>query len=160
MTLNRSLFFTVVGLLFAVLFVPLYVNNSLFFPFITGKNFAFRIIVELAALIWVILMLRDKSYRPKLSWLSIAVVVFVGVVAVADAFGSNPVKSFLSNFERMEGWITLAHLLVYFFLLTSVLRTWKYWRSFFQFSVAVSVIVCIHGFMQLAGVASIHQSLS
>lgn len=160
MTLNRSLFFTTVGLLFAVLFIPLFVSNSLFFPFITGKNFAFRIIVELATLAWVVLMLRDKTYRPKFSWLSVAVAVFVLVVGIADIFSSNPVKSFLSNFERMEGWITIAHLALYFFVLTSVFRTWAFWKRFFQVSVGVSVVVSIYGFMQLAGVASIHQSVS
>ena len=32
---------------FALPFVVLFVAQSLFFPFITGKNFAFRIIVEI-----------------------------------------------------------------------------------------------------------------
>ena len=160
MTLNRSLFFTIVGLLFAVLAVPLIVANSLFFPFITGKNFTFRILVEIAALLWVVLMLRDSQYRPKFSWLSIAVVVFVAIVGVADIFSANPVKSFLSNFERMEGWITMAHLLVYFLMLGTLLKKWSIWEKFFQTSVAVSVISCIYGFMQLAGAVAIHQSTS
>ena len=160
MTLNRSLFFTTVGLLFAALFIPLIVTNSLFFPFITGKNFTFRIVVELAALSWVILMLRDKSYRPKFSWLSVSLVFFVGIVAVADMLGSNPVKSFLSNFERMEGWITLIHLLIFFLLMTAVFKTWANWQRFFQVSVGVSLIICIYGFLQLAGKAAIHQSVS
>ncbi len=150
MTFNRSLFFTVVGLLFAVLFIPLFVTNSLFFPYITGKNFAFRIIVELASLAWIMLILRDKSYRPKLNGLSIAVLIFAIIVGVADIFSSNPLKSFISNFERMEGWITIAHLALYFFLLTAVLRSWDFWKRLFQTSVAVSAIVCIQGFMQFA----------
>ena len=154
MTFNRSLFFTTVGLLFAVLFVPLIVSNTLFFPYITGKNFTFRIIVELAGLSWVILMLRDKSYRPKFSWLSVAIAVFVGIVFVADIFASNPVKAFLSNFERMEGWITLIHLFVYYLVTVSVMSTWTYWRTFFQVSLGVSAIVCIQGFMQAADPAS------
>jgi tetratricopeptide (TPR) repeat protein/O-antigen ligase len=160
MTFNRALLYTIIGSLFAVLFIPLFVNNSLFFPFITGKNFAFRIIVEIAGLCYIILMLRDKTYRPKLSYILASIFAFVLIVGVANVFSSNPVKSFLSNFERMEGWITLAHLALYFILLISVLPTWKYWRSFLQTSVGVSVIVCIHGFMQLSGAAAIHQSTS
>ena len=160
MTLNRSLFFTIVGLLFAVLAVPLIVANNFFFPFITGKNFTFRILVEVAALLWVVLMLRDSQYRPKFSWLSIAVVVFVAIVGVADIFSANPIKSFLSNFERMEGWITMAHLLVYFLMLGTLFKKWSIWEKFLQTSVAVSIISCIYGFMQLGGVAAIHQSVS
>jgi len=158
MTLNRSLFFTVVGLLFAVLLVPLFVSNTLFFPFITGKNFSFRILVEIAALLWVVLLLREAQYRPKFSWLAISVVTFVAIVGIADIFSANPIKSFLSNFERMEGWITMAHLLVYFLMLGTLLKKWSIWEKFLQTSVAVSVISCIYGFMQLGGVAAIHQS--
>ena len=40
--------YVVLGALFLIPFIPLYVANSLFFPFITGKGFAFRILVEVA----------------------------------------------------------------------------------------------------------------
>ena len=155
MTFNRSILFTTIGLLFAVLFVPFIVANNLFFPFITGKNFTFRIIVEIAALLWVVLMLRDSQYFPKLSWLNISVFSFVVIVGVADLFGSNPIKSFLSNFERMEGWITLVHLLLYFLMAATIFKKWLIWERFFQVSVGVSVIVSILGFMQLVGPNSI-----
>lgn len=39
--------------------------NAMFFPYITGKNFGFRILVEVALMCWLILMLTDKSFRPK-----------------------------------------------------------------------------------------------
>lgn len=175
MTFNRSLFYTIVTLLFSVLFIPLIApyaegsalhnfplldSSGFFFPFITGKNFAFRIIVELATLAWVVLMLRDKSYRPKFSLLSAAIAVFVGVVFVADIFAVNPVKAFIGNFERMEGWISLVHLLAFYLVVSSVFKTWDFWKRFFQVSVGVSALVCLYGFAQLSGSAGIHQSTS
>lgn len=54
----------VIGLL-ATLFLPMIVSSSLFFPFITGKNFGFRIIVEIVLVLWLVLALRDPAYRPK-----------------------------------------------------------------------------------------------
>ena len=42
----------VLAALFVIPFLVLYVSNSLFFPFITGKGFAFRILVEAAAAAW------------------------------------------------------------------------------------------------------------
>lgn len=39
--------------------------NSMLFPYITGKNFAFRILVEIAAAAWIMLMILDKNFRPK-----------------------------------------------------------------------------------------------
>jgi hypothetical protein len=39
--------------LFIIPFLPLYVSSSMLFPFITGKNFAFRIITEVIFIFWV-----------------------------------------------------------------------------------------------------------
>lgn len=58
--------------LFAVPCLTLYVANSFFFPYITGKNFAFRIIVEAVLGLWLILCLYDTTYRPRFSWLLVS----------------------------------------------------------------------------------------
>ena len=84
--------------LFAILFIPLFVSDSLFFPFITGKNFAFRIIVEIGAALWLVLWLRESALRTKRSWLSIAIVAFLAVFCLADFFGVSPYRSFWSNY--------------------------------------------------------------
>src|SRR3989344_5974090 len=104
---------------FCIPVIPLIVATdpllpNLFFPYITGKNFTFRILTELLVGGWLILMLRDATYRPRRSLLLIAITVFTFTVALADAFSVNPLKSFWSNFERMEGFVTIAHLLLYF----------------------------------------------
>ena len=95
--------------IFLVPFISLYVANQMFFPFITGKNFAFRIIVEVIFAAWVILALYEPLYRPKFSWIAAGFVSLIGVMAVANALGEFPLKSFWSNFERMEGYVTLVH---------------------------------------------------
>ncbi len=143
---------------FALPFLALYVANSMFFPFISGKNFAFRILVEIATGAWLFLALLNPLYRPKKSWLLWAFGAFVVVMAVADAFGVYPFKSFWSNYERMEGWVTLAHLFAYFVVAVSVLNTDKLWRAWWHTSLGVSVIVAIIGLFQLAGQININQS--
>jgi O-antigen ligase/Flp pilus assembly protein TadD len=129
----------------------------MFFPFITGKNFLFRILVELLVGGWAILAVFDKAYRPKFSWLLISVLSFVGIIAIADFFGANPFKSFWSNFERMEGLLTLVHLLGYFVVAGVMLNTEKLWNWFWNTTVAVSVILGIYGVLQLAGKTTINQ---
>ncbi|NQV93125.1 O-antigen ligase family protein [Candidatus Kaiserbacteria bacterium] len=138
-------------------FIPLIVLTFLFFPFITGKNFAFRILIELLFGGWVILALYNKAYRPRFSWLLGSIVAFVGVIAVADIFGENPAKSIWSNFERMDGLVTLVHLLLYFLVATTVLNTEKLWTRFLNTSVAVSGFLGIYGLFQLWGFLTIHQ---
>ncbi len=138
-------------------FVPLLVSGELFFPFITLKNFVFRVIIEVIFASWLILALRDEAYRPKLSWILKAFVIFLLVIALADAFGENPFKSFWSNYERMEGFVTLAHLFAYFVVAGSILNTKKLWNYFWNTSIGVSVIVGFYGILQLMGKIVINQ---
>lgn len=142
---------------FLVPFVPFIVANTMFFPFITGKNFTFRIIVEIMFGAWAILALRNVSYRPNFSWILVAITGFVGIVALADFFGVNPTKSFWSNFERMEGFVTILHLFMYFLALSAVFKTKELWTWLLNTTVGASVIMGIFSLYQLSGNAVINQ---
>lgn len=157
MKTNEILRFGVLGGIFAILFIPFIVADAQFFPFITGKGFVFRIGIEIIFALWLILALRDRAYMPKFSWITGAILVFMGIIALADIFGQNPYKSFWSNFERMEGFITLIHLLLYYVVVSSMLTTSRLWNIFLNVSVVSSVIMCIYGFFQLAGKIVINQ---
>ena len=108
---------TILVLIFLIPFIPLYIANNLFFPFITGKAFVFRIIIEIAFALWLILVLRDHKYAPRFSTLSLSVTIFMIVVFIADLLGMNVLRSLWSNFERMEGWVTIIHLWAYFLVI-------------------------------------------
>lgn len=157
MNTNKFLQWFILGGLFLILLLPLYVSNSMFFPFISGKNFAFRIIVELITGAWIILALRDTTYRPKKSLILYALATFIGVMAVADMLSENPFKSFWSNYERMEGFVTLVHLASYFIVASSMLNIRNLWERFWQTSLGVNAILVGYGIMQLAGRFEIHQ---
>lgn len=156
MVLEKTLRWTAIGALFLLPFIVLYVSRSLFFPFITGKNFAFRILIEIAGGAWLPLALVYPRYRPRRSWILWTLSAFVILIGISDALGVNPFKSFWSNFERMEGWVTLAHLLVYFIVASSLL-TEKLWRAWWHASLGVSVIVALYGLLQLGGLLTINQ---
>ena len=141
----------VFGGLFLVLFLPLYVESDFFFPFITGKNFAFRIIVEIVFASWILLALFDVKYRPKFSWILAAFAGLLVIMAVANALGEYPLRSFWSNFERMDGYITLVHVFLYTLVLGSVITTHKAWSYFLNTSVAVALMVAIYGLAQYSG---------
>lgn len=136
--------------LFVTPFIPLYVSRVLFFPFITGKAFIFRTIVEIVFAAWVFLAIFYKEYRPKKSALLIALSVFVAVVALATIFGANPYKSFWSNFERMEGLVAYLHLFAYFLVLGQVFRK-NDWPVFFNLFVVSGIIESIYAWFQRFG---------
>ncbi len=141
----------VLTVIFIIPLIPLVVISSMFFPYITGKNLLFRILVELSFGGWAVLALFSKEYRPRFSWILGGIISLVGVMFFADIFGINPLKSFWSNYERMEGWVTLLHLLGYFVVLTGMLNTQKLWARFFNTSIWVSVYICLYGIFQLLG---------
>src|SRR5450830_523964 len=86
--------------LFLIPLTPLLVANTFFFPFITGKAFFFRILVEIAVCAWAVLAILDMEYRPRFSCIGVSVVAFVAWMFVADLFAPNVAKAFWSNFER------------------------------------------------------------
>src|SRR3989338_1906977 len=155
MTIEKTLRGIAIAGAFLLPFICLIISSSLFFPYITGKNFAFRVIIEILAGGWLALALVYPKYRPRRSWILAAFAVFVVIIALADALGAYPFKSFWSNYERMDGWVTLAHLFVLVVVASSMLNTAKLWRTFWQTALVVSIAVAGYGFLQLVGVASL-----
>jgi tetratricopeptide (TPR) repeat protein len=163
MNYTKWLYWGVIVGLFVTLFIPFVVGTgqiganifnllfpvSSFFPYITGKNFVFRIVVEAIFALYVILAIRDAKYRPRSSWLMWAVCAFVLWMGLATLFSVDPIKSFWGNFERMDGYINLFHLFLYFIVAGAVLSTGKLWDRFLQTSVAASVLQGLYAIAQV-----------
>lgn len=129
-------------------FIVLVVTDSLFFPYVTGKSFAFRIVIEVMFGAWILLALLNAQYRPRWTPLLISLVGFVGVVGLANVLGENFYKSFWSDFERMEGYITILHLLAYFVVAGTVMARENLWLWFWRISLGVAIFVSLHTMYQ------------
>lgn len=139
-------------------FIPFIIlSQTTFFPFIVGKNFAFRIVVEIMFSAWIVLAVIDPAYRPRKSWLLGTFAVFLTIITLASIFGENPSKSFWSNFERMEGLVTYFHLFAYFIVASTVLTVRDLWRPYLNFHLGVGVIMAIYGVLQWAGIIEVIQ---
>jgi O-antigen ligase/Flp pilus assembly protein TadD len=155
---KRLLTYTVFASLLAVVLVPLIKTNLFLFPFITGKNFLFRLAVEVGFASWLILIMRHPEYRPRRSPLLWAVLAFVSATALSTIFGVNPYRSFWSNYERMEGLVTFLHLGAFFLMASSVLRAKAEELLFFRTSLGVSLFLSFYGLLQWFGVLKTYQS--
>jgi O-antigen ligase/tetratricopeptide (TPR) repeat protein len=132
--------------LFALPFVALYVANSSFFPYITGKNFLFRMLVEVAFAAWIPLMLRFREFRPKKSIILWGFLGFVVTMLISAILAVNPEKAIWSNFERMEGYITLIHLFALYLVASSVVTKLQIWERFFDATLIAGVFVAVSAF--------------
>ncbi len=155
--IKNILYYSILAGLFIVPFIAFIVPSGMFFPFITGKGFTFRIVVEIIFGLYVLLALYAPEYRPKDSWITRAIIAFVLVIFTANLFSENPYKSFWSNYERMDGFITIAHLLLYYITVSSVLNSVSLWKKFINTSIIASVCMSFYGLMQIAGKATINQ---
>ena len=122
---------------------------NMFFPYITGKNFIFRILVELMLLAYVVLAAREPKYRPKSSPLMWAVCGFVLWMGLATILSVDPVKSFWSNFERMDGYITVLHVFALFIMASAVLTAEKWWDKFFNVFILATALQGVDALFQL-----------
>ncbi|MDO8429796.1 MAG: O-antigen ligase family protein [bacterium] len=150
-TAKSAVLWIIKGGLFIVPFIPLYISKVLFFPYITGKAFVFRIVIEIVFAAWVFLAILYKEYRPKKTYLTLALSIFIVVVTLATVFGANSAKSFWSNFERMEGLVSYLHLFAYFLVLTHIFRK-SDWHTFLNLFVLAAIYENSYAFLQSIGV--------
>lgn len=148
--LEKFYLWSIRTLFFIIPFLPLYVSGIMFFPFITGRNFAFRILVEAAFILWLGLIALSYEYRPRFSKIYAAVLFFAAVVFLADLFGANFYHSFWANFERMEGYLMIFHMTLFFIIATSVFRK-KDWNIFAHLVIFASVLVGFYALFQKLG---------
>jgi O-antigen ligase/tetratricopeptide (TPR) repeat protein len=161
--LEKFYLFGIKAIIFLIPFLSLYVAGEKFigimpdpfgpmiFPYITGKNFAFRILVEAAAVLWFGLAVLNEKYRLKNSPMLLMVLAFTFIVGLADILGVNPYNSLWSTYERMDGYLTILHLCLYFMIIKSVFKTRTDWMIFFNVIVLVSILVSFHVLLQKFG---------
>lgn len=126
---------------------PFVMIDSFFFPFITGKAFYFRILVELLLIGYILYACFDRTVRPKKSAISIAVGVFMLVLGISTIGSVDSLRSFWSNYERMEGYVLFLHLGAFFLVAGAVMKYHVgWWKWFFRASLGMSVIVGLDAF--------------
>src|SRR4030043_1910919 len=129
-------------------FSILVISASTYFPFIVGKYVFFRIVVEIIFLLYLFLAIIDKSYRPKLSKIFIFLAIFIFFAALSTIFGVDSYLSFWSNYERMEGFLTLFHYFLFFVVIVGVFKKEKDFDTGFKVFFAVTIFAAFYGLFQ------------
>jgi len=152
--LKNIIYVLIVGAFVSCLFI----FRSWIFPYITSKSISFRIMVELMFLAYIILALQFSKYRPKKSWILYSLLIFTGIAIITSVFGINPKLSFIGDLERMWGINMWVHLIAFFIVVSSVLKTKKEWFTFLNITLIFTSYIAIYGYLQRWGVEGLFQT--
>jgi O-antigen ligase len=146
---------------YVAVFAAVIVMDSIFFPFIGGKDWFFRFAIELALIftfLWwafeakngeVEVLVRGLFKKP----LVLAVSAFSAAYLLACLFAYDMHAAFWSNYERGEGGFQALHYYVFFLLLILLLREAKDWKRIFNFSLVAAGLMILYGIFGNLGVS-------
>jgi len=102
--------------------VPIIVlPQSFIFPFIVPKILILRSLVLIMFGAYILLLSSNwQKYRPKLTPISIAVLLFLLSFIISTFAGVDPYHSFWDNHERMLGLFTIMHYIILYFVATAI----------------------------------------
>jgi len=129
---------------YLTLFTPLIFFREFFFPFVVPKTIFFRIIVDIIFIAYILLVVSNRKYLPKINALTTAIIIFLTIAVITSLTGVNPEKSFWSVFERMTGLLTFFHLFAFYIILSSVFKERKQWERILTVSMIVGVFLCFY----------------
>jgi O-antigen ligase len=149
--------------LYISVFAVVVVMDSIFFPFIGGKDWFFRYAVELSlisAILWwafeaktgeVGKAVREMFRRP----IVVAVSIFALVVLLSSFFAYDFTAAFWSNYERGESAFQMLHYLAFFLLSILFLKTEDDWKRIFGCSVVAAALMVGYGILGNFGATTI-----
>ncbi len=138
--------------------VPMVTFSNIYFPYIVPRNDFFRIVVALMFVLYTVLVMRDRSYLPKRGLPLYLLLGFLASMTLSSLFGSEPLYSFTSNFERMDGLVTVYTLALFFIVVISVFKSRDQIERILWASLFVAYMTAVIGISQIVGVNLLQSS--
>lgn len=127
--------------------LPLLISPSLFLNPELSKALVFRIIIELILIVYIALIIKDKSYLPKASPLLWAIIAFWTVSFLSTILSLQPYLSFWGEQNRAGGFFALSHYIIFFLIGISVLNK-NQWHKILNLAIIISAIAGIYAILQ------------
>ena len=128
--------------------VPLIIFSDFISPFHFGKVIVFRSLIEILGAAYLLLILADRSYLPRIDRIFWAFLFFVGAFTLTTATSVLPYPSFWGSLERMGGLWTFWHYFLFYIILTSVLTKKEHWQRILNITIFVGILSAFYGFGQ------------
>lgn len=138
---EQALLFGVRGCLALVLVIPLVVVVEAAYGFVVGKALVAYTAIEVALVLWTLLVLANPAFLPPRSKLLALLALALAWGVVAAGFGASWQRSLWSTYSRVGGLVGAAHWLAFALLVAAVFRPRRLLRLLISVSLAVSVLV-------------------
>lgn len=129
-------------------FVPLIIWNDFISPFHFGKVLVFRSLIEILGVAYLVLILKDRSYLPRMDKVFWAFLLFVLAFSLTTLTSVLMYPSFWGSLERMGGLWTFGHYFLFFIILISVFTKKEHWQRLFDLTIFAGVLSAFYGFGQ------------
>jgi O-antigen ligase len=130
------------------LVAPLLPSSAASMPVTMTQAAIFQAAVVLMLALWLPLAITDRRYRPRKNCLTAAVLLFGVMMLASLAFSVDPDFSFWSQLWRMTGVWNMLHYIVWFVVLSSVVRDRRDWRILLAVSCAFALYAGLYGMKQ------------
>lgn len=134
--------------IYTVIATPLVYSSYFLYPTIFPKNIFFRIAVTGAILFYLLLVVKNRKYLPKISLITICFFAFLSLCFLSSAINPGWSLSFFDSFERMEGLINYIYLFAFLIILISTIKNKDEWLKFFKWSLFINLLVSIYAILQ------------
>lgn len=128
--------------------VPLIIFKDFISPFHFGKVVVFRGLIEILAVFYLVLILKDRSYLPRTDKLFWAFLFFTGAFTLTTLTSVLPYTSFWGSLERMGGLWTFWHYFLFYVILTSILTKKEHWMNLLNLTIFAGILSAFYGFGQ------------
>lgn len=122
------------------------------FPYVGPKHLVFRAFVSLAAVCMGVLSIKERDFRPKISFGVGMIAVLLLVYAISDSLSEDPARSFFGGLERMDGWSNLFFMSVYAICVSVAAAAGKERvKLMTDLQIGVASILAVYGLLQFSG---------
>lgn len=163
------------GAVISIALLPFVISEVTFFPGNFARAILFRIIVEIMLVAYIGLLLINtstssdktqnkplsarKKYLPPINPLTLLVGGWWLVIGLATIFAAHPILSFWGGIEQMEGFLTMSHYFLFFFILAGTLREQKQWLIILNAGILGSAVMSSVAILQHFSLAFTHPIL-
>lgn len=144
--------------------VPFVKISTLYFPFISGKVYFFRLLVCIAFFFWVWLMIKDKQtgkswreiFLPFKNIIVLGVLLFFLSQIIVSIFAVSPALAFFSTIERQDGVIQYGFWILYFLMLLSAFKDKQDWKILLSVFIIIAFLVSSYAWFNFKDQPRLH----